>query len=388
MEKEEKKRFSEIDSLRGLAATMVAIFHFDIYNSLTSQNIVMQSWLFVDFFFVLSGFIISYNYKNSFLNKNDFKRFIILRIGRLFPLHLFMLLLFIVLEIGFSYVKKMGFLSGYAVFSEGKMLVGLLYEFSMMHALPFSIDTSWNPPSWSISVELYVYLIFSVVVIFFGKKLNALVKLFLIALSFYLIFQSELGIESSHDFALARCIYGFFVGVFLSDLYDFFTGKENIFNYIFINIIELSFFLGMLSYLYFASTKNIQLFAPFVFALFVIPFLYGKGWVSQIFRMRFFQFLGELSYSIYMVHIFVFLVVNFLLKSFFQGYYDRLDNLYIINYFSDNYLNIMVGNVVLLLSLIVVLIFSLIVYSVIEKPGRSYARKVVREYYPARKAER
>lgn len=382
MEIETRRRFVEIDSLRGLAALMVAIFHFDIYNSLTSNNIVLHSWLFVDFFFVLSGFIISYNYKNRLLGKDKFKRFIILRAGRLFPLHLSILLLFFLLEVAFFNFKKIGLLESYDAFSGGKVIVGLFYELGLMHALPFSIDTSWNSPSWSISVEFYVYIIFAFFIIFLKGRVGIFTKLCLLSLSFYVIYKSEVGIESSHEYALVRCIYGFFIGVFVEKVYMLLSKNKVIVSYLIATIVELIFLLGGLIYLYLASAKNIQLFAPIVFALFIVPFLFGLGGVSRFFRMRFFQFLGELSYSIYMVHAFVFLVINFLFKYLLSSYHERQGNLYIINYFDSNHFNILVGDIALLIALFVVLIFSVIVYNLIEKPGRSYARVIVGKYYP------
>ena len=81
------KRITQLDGLRGIAAVMVLALHFPIIDSLITGNFfVRQSWLFVDFFFVLSGFIIGTNYYSKINNWSLFKTYIIKRVARLLPL--------------------------------------------------------------------------------------------------------------------------------------------------------------------------------------------------------------------------------------------------------------------------------------------------------------
>ncbi len=56
-------RFLVLDSWRGIAACLVALFHLDAYSHLYAVPFLRNSWLFVDFFFVLSGFVIAANYQ-------------------------------------------------------------------------------------------------------------------------------------------------------------------------------------------------------------------------------------------------------------------------------------------------------------------------------------
>ena len=66
----EAYRITQLDGLRGMAAIMVLALHFPLTDSFMTGNFfVRQSWLFVDFFFVLSGFIIAKNYYNKMKNK-------------------------------------------------------------------------------------------------------------------------------------------------------------------------------------------------------------------------------------------------------------------------------------------------------------------------------
>ncbi len=64
-----KKMFLPLESLRGFAAISVALFHLST-NSHLELNFVKNAWLMVDFFFVLSGFVISLNYSHDLSPKN------------------------------------------------------------------------------------------------------------------------------------------------------------------------------------------------------------------------------------------------------------------------------------------------------------------------------
>src|SRR5437762_9602227 len=81
------ERFVVLDSWRGIAACLVALFHLDAYSHLYGVPFLRNSWLFVDFFFVLSGFVIAANYQQRLLEGFGVGRFLLLRLGRLYPLH-------------------------------------------------------------------------------------------------------------------------------------------------------------------------------------------------------------------------------------------------------------------------------------------------------------
>jgi peptidoglycan/LPS O-acetylase OafA/YrhL len=81
-----KPHFIILDGLRGVAAIMVLIFHiFEIHGMQASQFIVAHGYLAVDFFFVLSGFVIGYAYDDRW-TKMSFFSFIKRRIIRLQPM--------------------------------------------------------------------------------------------------------------------------------------------------------------------------------------------------------------------------------------------------------------------------------------------------------------
>lgn len=60
---ESKPRYEILDGLRGVAAIFVVVFHlFETYSEGVTHQIVNHGYLAVDFFFVLSGFVIGYAY--------------------------------------------------------------------------------------------------------------------------------------------------------------------------------------------------------------------------------------------------------------------------------------------------------------------------------------
>src|SRR5690349_3008211 len=90
-----KKRFEVLDVLRGVAVSMVVLFHMSAFSDtpLINNHLVGNSDLFIDFFFVISGFIISHNYRHiSSLEK--LQQFLKRRWLRMYPLHLTLLLVF------------------------------------------------------------------------------------------------------------------------------------------------------------------------------------------------------------------------------------------------------------------------------------------------------
>ena len=84
-------RIHKLDGLRGFCSLMVVFYHYPqsfLPDFIFRNFFIRESWSFVDFFFVLSGFVISYNY-STLSNPNDFWLYIKKRIIRLYPLLFF-----------------------------------------------------------------------------------------------------------------------------------------------------------------------------------------------------------------------------------------------------------------------------------------------------------
>ncbi len=90
--------FAPLESLRGLAALCVVLLHLPLWHSVFDLNFLHNSTLMVQFFFVLSGFVIFHSYGEKITSTRDAGRFMWLRFGRLYPVHLVFLIGFIGIE--------------------------------------------------------------------------------------------------------------------------------------------------------------------------------------------------------------------------------------------------------------------------------------------------
>lgn len=149
-------RLGRLDGLRGIAACGVAFTYHSTGlfadGALASTNPVVHwlhwsGWLFVDMFFVLSGYIFAHVYlgRNALKNGTDLADFGIARVARLYPLHLLMLLLTVAL----FWSKPEN-----TVLAFGAHLV-------MLQALVPPVAQTFNGPTWSLSVEAMCYVLFA-----------------------------------------------------------------------------------------------------------------------------------------------------------------------------------------------------------------------------------
>jgi len=102
----------------------------------------------VTFFFVLSGFIMAYNYDRKFscLDAKEFKYFLIKRLSKIYPLHI----LTFVLSLPILYIINFQINIGYA----------LLNFFLLQSYFPIEISVfSFNAPSWFISDMMFFYFL-------------------------------------------------------------------------------------------------------------------------------------------------------------------------------------------------------------------------------------
>lgn len=146
-----------ITSLRFVAAMWVVMFHY--WPNLDVgflPNIVAKGYLGVELFFVLSGFILCHVYLAAAGEKRfSYGGFLWARIARVYPLHLATLIGVGVLAFGAS-------MAGMAVDDSVLSWKSLPANLLMVHAWGFAPEAGWNHPSWSISAEWFAYLLFPV----------------------------------------------------------------------------------------------------------------------------------------------------------------------------------------------------------------------------------
>jgi peptidoglycan/LPS O-acetylase OafA/YrhL len=313
---------------------------------------VRQSYLFVDFFFVLSGFIISVNYLEKIKCFSDFKTYFLKRLIRLYPL------LFYTVSIYFLYLMAgefflQGLKEDHRPFSV--YILQLLDSLLFLNSTPLlGISQGINPPSWSISAEIISYLFFGFGIMIFRKYI-VLYSLFVILTCIYFMVSNNSYVFNNGDYGFVRGLLGFNFGV----LTFLFSQKRRIksssFQLPLVILLLVAFFTVDL-----INVELLKLIFPIIFANLIYVFLYDNSFLNRILLTRSIQFLGKISYSLYLNH-YLILMISYIIFFRILGIPIR-----------EPY-----STLVLLSSIIVSIIYSYLSYLFIEKAGVIFFHKLM-----------
>lgn len=270
------------------------------------ETILSEGYLGVSFFFILSGFILSLNYQTKILsNQTCFTEFWIARLARIYPLHLFTLLISLPLS---------------GIFTINAHWVATFFAnlFLLQSFIPIqSIYFSFNAPSWSISDELFFYMLFPYLALFFFKfrraPLLSLVFLSLIPIGI-LIAPSNLEHPLFYINPLIR-LADFILGILLFRLYS----KLRNLNWDQKPSGNLSeTFAIALFVLFFTFHEHIPQAFRFScyywipMSVIILAFSFQSGFLSQILSKKVLVVLGEISFSFYLLHQLILRYVTFI----------------------------------------------------------------------------
>jgi peptidoglycan/LPS O-acetylase OafA/YrhL len=380
-------RFEALDGWRGVCACLVVFFHVHGHSPIYSWSLVRNSYLFVDFFFVLSGFVISWNYASRLDSWHGVKRFIVLRLGRVYPLHVFMLLCFV----GWETARLVAGHAGPGetpAFTGGFQPASVLTNLLLIHSLNIHDGLSWNGPSWSISTEVWAYILFAAVSLWMGMR-NWILLLAAITLPLLLSRLSHTGMDTTFDYGLLRCVFGFALGVACHRIHDLWPARNAARHPVAVTAIECLTVAGVVGYVWMAGTSGWSFLAPFVFAVAVLVFAAEAGLVSRLFGFRPLKWLGTHSYSIYLTHFFFVMAVPMVFKGV-----TRQDLWTVMPLAGGGSVmafgrNDVEGALYYAAVLAATLAFSAFTYRWVETPGREWTRRwVQRSQSPARSATR
>lgn len=305
------RRLTEIDGIRGWAAISVLVQHFVLifgvlYPPLAHPDfIMMNGMLAVQVFFILSGDALS----SGFFQNNDIgqlHRLVLKRYPRLtFPILISCFTVFLVSSAGFNFlamaVTPLHKHQAWTGASPTDFYYMLYYSFIRVYLeLPTSLGV-YHPFLWTMSIELIgSFLVFSYLYLY--KKLN---------FPFYYL----VGI-TSFAFAFFPMYAGFFLGMILGWL-----RQRGGINYLLqsscwqvgsticlFSLVALSDFI--------ATTANIHL--RVLLALTLLGGVYSNRWLLSFFRNRVSQFLGALSFPLYVMHFAVLISITSYLIIWFD----------------------------------------------------------------------
>ncbi|ENT2127126.1 acyltransferase family protein [Escherichia coli] len=308
------ERLNSLTSLRAFAALGVFFSHMAVIQNSSNRDFASSFEYFklgysgVTFFFILSGFILTYSFTISLRNGNgSFVDFLAHRVFRIYPVHLLCLTVFIV---------------GHSILGGGfsPNILSIIKNALLIQS--YSVDKedyfSFNAVSWSISVEMFFYVSFCFI-IFARKRMLALFAALILINVIYMASYGEISDAFSHWFFYINPfnrLPDFLIGIILCKLYFEFKSKPS---YLVLSFAEISSVVFILMSVYMVAksqnSNGLQYDALFIpsMAFSILVFSFNGGIISKIISNKVMILLGDASFSFYLVHT---IVISTLSKFF------------------------------------------------------------------------
>jgi peptidoglycan/LPS O-acetylase OafA/YrhL len=289
-------RYRSLDGYRFIAASLVVLLHFhsefDLHFGAVTP-VVTSLEVMVDFFFVLSGFVIAVSYGNAMATIGDYGHFLQRRVARLLPLHLAVLSVFV----GLAFLNRFGVLAANHV--EALDFHALPANLLMLHAWGTVDHLSFNAGSWSISAEWLSYLLFPVLLVLSRRcSLAANLAVLAGAIGILALWRETTGTrawyEATYDYGALRALPTFFLGVVLAGLFDALPRSLRCPW----PVVHLVFAAAVASLYLELRIVTIGLLALLV----LLAAIAERGNTPSFVSSRLFGRLGDASYAIYMIH--------------------------------------------------------------------------------------
>ncbi len=210
-----RHRYLVLDSYRFVAALGIVAYHFEAHFSPFlphPREALAGLQTLVDFFFVLSGFVLAHSYGDRIGGWTDYVDFLRKRFARIYPLHAatlaFCVALFLVVRFAAVPVRDPSVMD----------MTVLVPNLLLVHAWGFADHPGLNAPSWSISAEAFVYILFPLFV-FTANRLGPALSLGVAGLAAVIIefVRAASGLPpgtlATFDFGMMRAVPMFLSGV-------------------------------------------------------------------------------------------------------------------------------------------------------------------------------
>lgn len=324
-------------------------------HSLLVNFLFGKGFLGVDLFFILSGFILAYNYHDAFnpLSKRDYLKFLSYRIARIYPVHFSMLIAYLISVIGIKVL-------GWPITMPGAFTVeAFVRNLILIQAWSFETQFSWNAPAWSVSCEWMAYLVFPLLVLL-SRRSSGYIKLLTGILASVMLIVSPMlfTLHGTAGYGFLRILFEFPIGCLLFHAYKDGYGKE--WNW---SLIIPVLILGVFSVGYFFGKHSQILLAAPLFAPLILGLAYGTNPLSRLLSCRLLVIGGYISYSVYMVHELVLLISRKIIRQIFD---PNSASVYLIA------VPIIVG---------LVWFLAWLMFHYIEEPARALLRKQSKRFF-------
>lgn len=291
-----------LTSLRFVFAFMVFMSHSILFDKIQNpflHHCFFEGYVGVSFFFVLSGFILTYTYQEKFVQNNITKRtFYISRLARIYPLHILTLLIWI-------YMRKDHPLNE-------PYIINLLSNISLTQSFYPTDEIRFNAAAWSLSDEMFFYMLFPLILRWLTESPRKLYIIFASMAILVLILCTIFGGTKDEEwffyaFPPVRLL-DFTVGIFLYNLCKtlsphYIKWKDKA------TLIEISaiilFFVFYTTAFFIPQVYRHALWYWIPVGLIIGVFYFQSGYISKLLSNKYLVWLGEISFAFYMFHGFV-----------------------------------------------------------------------------------
>lgn len=346
-------QLNSLTSARGIAAWLVVLYHLRAstpWMPSPVMDVLNKGYLAVDFFFMLSGFVI-YLSGHKVLERDGARAvpgFLLRRIARIYPLYA--LILFGTIIFASAIRVHGGDASGYP-------LRELPLHIVMIQNWGFTEQLSWNHPAWSISTEFAAYLMFPIILlvtpIASARRSTLLIGMILslvvLALILHFFGQVRLGEDVTHSGTI-RCLCEFICGNLLCACWLRGDPQDPRM------FATASLIVAVAGTLWASGVANETMVFPAITACIVLMLaqlsLRFEGNSLWPLHWRTCIYLGEISYATYLAHFMLFIIFKLV--------------------FVDDASNVAPARIALFL--FGLLIASIALHEFVEKPGRRLTR--------------
>ena len=286
-----------LTALRGIAAMAVVLQHYSataaVWSGKNIPSLAPHGYMAVDFFFVLSGFIMAYTYAAPFAARGmaAYPDFILRRIARVWPLQVATVL--ILVAVGFAYRAGTG---EWTLFRSDAIVFDALANIFMLQG--WGIGANLNGPSGTVSQELGAYVAFPLLLWLAMHRRPAVAALAgavaVAALVGEAVQVPRLGLHSRElGVMIVRCFAEFTLGLLAYRLY-----RAGALRWIGGDAATAGFSAAAAA----ALLAGYDLPAALLFVPIVLAFAYNAGWPARWAATPVPYFLGVISYSLYLIH--------------------------------------------------------------------------------------
>ncbi len=308
-----------LSGARALPALMIVLFHFCTFHHYVPAAAVLgplitKGYLWVEFFFALSGFILIHVYgarAAEFWHGGAFLPFLKARLARLYPIHLFTLLTMLLLMLALNALAEAnGYVSIYrgtdAPMNTWPSFVANLF---LVQAWNTVQGLSWNTAAWFISIEFLLCLLFPVYVLLSrgGAWRGVLLIVTGIAWLILLSWNSQIGLDITFRNGMFRGMAGFAIGTGTAMVYRAAikagAGTLSEWKHSAAQAVLLVFFVWAIWFSGPAHTRS-DMWTALALDAFVLALAFDRGFVARFLSSAAMRKLGEWSYGIYMGQMF------------------------------------------------------------------------------------